>query len=172
VLNNETQLGFTAQVAIDGAGSATRSLTPSQDEWMACDLDTEFMYAACEWLFAYLHPVKYDAMAEWTGCPAPQRRILPSHMLSPHGAGQLEPASWSGFSPVWSGLPGPGARLEWLGPAGQLELLRPKPEARAPPPLPPFPPSHRARSQRVSTHSGKKTVLYPFSCDKQEIIHV
>ena len=75
VLNNETQLGFTAQVAIDGAGSATRSLTPSQDEWMACDLDTEFMYAACKWLFKYLNPVKYDAMAEWIGCPAPQNAV-------------------------------------------------------------------------------------------------
>jgi hypothetical protein len=31
------------------------------------DLDTEFMYAACKWLFAYLHPVKYDEMAEWIG---------------------------------------------------------------------------------------------------------
>jgi hypothetical protein len=47
--------GFTAWVAIGGAGSATRSLTPSQYEWMDGDLDTEFMYAACKWLFAYLH---------------------------------------------------------------------------------------------------------------------
>jgi hypothetical protein len=47
--------GFTARVAIGGAGSATRSLTPSQYEWMDGDLDTEFMYAACKWLFAYLH---------------------------------------------------------------------------------------------------------------------
>ena len=81
VLNSETQLGFTAQVAIGGAGSATRGLKPSQDEWMACDLDTEFMYAACKWLFKYLNPVKYDAMAEWIGCPAPQRRLLAVGMI-------------------------------------------------------------------------------------------
>jgi hypothetical protein len=38
-------VGTTAKkaVAIDGAGSATSSsLTPSQNEWMACDIDTEF----------------------------------------------------------------------------------------------------------------------------------
>jgi hypothetical protein len=76
VVQNETQLGFIAQVAIDGAGSATRSLTPSQDEWMACDLDTEFMHAACKWLFAYRIATQKSTMQWRSGSVVPRRNVV------------------------------------------------------------------------------------------------
>jgi hypothetical protein len=96
-------------------------------------------------------------------------------MLSPNGAGQLEPASWSGFRPVWSGLPGP--RLEWLGPAGQLELLRPKPEARgrASPPTPPGRESAHESQHAAPVKNGflsardEKIDFLPGRCDQLRV---
>jgi hypothetical protein len=80
-------------------------------------------------------------------------QLPPSHMLSPNGAGQLEPASWSGFGPVyWSGLPGPGVHLEWFGPAARWSCFAP---------LPPLPPPPSPSQGKESARSpGKKRFLF------------